>query len=240
MEVLRRLDISTETLAAHGVRIYKLGLTYPIEPTRMQEFAHGLDGDAGRSRRRGRSSRTQLRTLFYNAAAAPGDRRQARCARARRCVSALGELRPSRLIEIVADWLVAPLPRPRPPPPACATSRCPSCCRNASDSVKRLPYFCAGCPHNTSHQGARRLARAGRHRLPLHGELDGPRHRRPDPDGRRRRRLGLARDVHEGAARVPEPGRRHLLPLGLSRDPPGRRGERHASPTRSCSTTRSR
>ena len=35
MEVLRRLDISLDTLAAHGVRIYKLGLTYPIEPTRM-------------------------------------------------------------------------------------------------------------------------------------------------------------------------------------------------------------
>jgi indolepyruvate ferredoxin oxidoreductase len=29
MEVLRRLDISPETLAQHGVRIYKLGLTYP-------------------------------------------------------------------------------------------------------------------------------------------------------------------------------------------------------------------
>ena len=29
MEVLRRLDITPETLAQHGVRIYKLGLTYP-------------------------------------------------------------------------------------------------------------------------------------------------------------------------------------------------------------------
>ena len=86
-------------------------------------------------------------------------------------------------------------------------------------------------------QGARGLARAGRDRLPLHGLVDGPRHRGPDPDGRRGRRLGLARDVHQGAARVPEPRRRHLLPLGLSGDPPGDRRQAPTSPTRSCSTT---
>src|SRR6476661_6538467 len=43
MEVLRRLEISSETLAQHGVRIYKLGLTYPVEPTRMTQFARGLN-----------------------------------------------------------------------------------------------------------------------------------------------------------------------------------------------------
>ena len=57
MEVLRRLDISLDALAAHGVRIYKVGLAYPLEPTRLDAFAQGLDeilvdrgeGPAGRA-----------------------------------------------------------------------------------------------------------------------------------------------------------------------------------------------
>ncbi len=76
-------------------------------------------------------------------------------------------------------------------------------------------------PAQHQHQGARGVARAGRHRLPLHGVVDVARDRRPDPDGRRGRRLGQPLDVHQGAARVPEPGRRHLLALGLPGDPPG-------------------
>ena len=42
MEVLRRLEITPAQLAEHGVRVLKLGLTYPIETTRMTAFAAGL------------------------------------------------------------------------------------------------------------------------------------------------------------------------------------------------------
>ena len=35
MEVLRRLDLDPNALAAAGVRVYKVGLVYPLEPTRM-------------------------------------------------------------------------------------------------------------------------------------------------------------------------------------------------------------
>src|SRR5450755_4156994 len=43
LEVFRRLDISLEALAAAGVRLYKVGLSYPLEPTRLQAFAEDLD-----------------------------------------------------------------------------------------------------------------------------------------------------------------------------------------------------
>ncbi|MBC7605129.1 MAG: indolepyruvate ferredoxin oxidoreductase family protein [Ramlibacter sp.] len=147
MEVLRRLNISETTLASHGVRIYKLGLTYPIEPTRMAEFVAGLK-EVLVIEEKGPVVEDQLRSMFYNAPVRPvivGKKD----AQGNALVSELGELRPSRLIEIVANWLVGHFPnldrrnfvRHFTPPELLS---------NASDGVKRVPYFCAGCPHNTS------------------------------------------------------------------------------------------
>lgn len=147
MEVLRRLDITTDTLAAHGVRIYKLGLTYPVEPTRMREFARGLQ-EILVIEEKGPVVEEQLRSLFYNAAERPAIVGK-RDARERPLVSALGELRPSRLIQVVADWLAghfADLDRRH----LVRDFTLPELLSNESDAVKRLPYFCAGCPHNTS------------------------------------------------------------------------------------------
>jgi len=147
MEVLRRLDISPETLARHGVRIYKLGLTYPIEPTRMTEFARGLR-ELLVIEEKGPVVEEQLRSMFYNAAERPVIVGKSD-ARGRPLVSALGELRPSRLIEIVANWIADHYPdldRRH----LVRDFTLPELLSNESDSVKRLPYFCAGCPHNTS------------------------------------------------------------------------------------------
>ena len=72
---------------------------------------------------------------------------------------ALGELRPSRLIELVADWLAAHFPAARPAPPGARLHAAASCSRNDGDAVKRLPYFCAGCPHNTAPRCPRARAR---------------------------------------------------------------------------------
>ncbi|MDB5872651.1 MAG: pyruvate ferredoxin oxidoreductase [Ramlibacter sp.] len=147
MEVLRRLDISPDTLARHGVRIIKLGLTYPIEPVRIGEFVRGLR-EVMVIEEKGPVVETQLRDMFYNAPNRPvivGKRN----AMGDALISEAGELRPSRLIEVVANWLAAHFPdldrrhlvRDFTPPELLS---------NASDSVKRLPYFCAGCPHNIS------------------------------------------------------------------------------------------
>ena len=45
-------------------------------------------------------------------------------------------------------------------------------------ALARLPYFCPGCPHSSSTHVPEGSKGAGRHRLPLHGPVDGPRHRR--------------------------------------------------------------
>lgn len=153
MEVLRRLEISPESLARVGVRLYKVGLSFPIEQTRMLAFASGLQ-ELLVVEEKGAVVEGQLRELFYNRPAAERPAIVGKHGRdGRPLVSALGELRPSRLIELVAHWLHGHFPghaelndhlqhvRDFTPPQLLS---------NAADAVKRLPYFCAGCPHNTS------------------------------------------------------------------------------------------
>ncbi|HEX2542544.1 MAG TPA: indolepyruvate ferredoxin oxidoreductase family protein [Caldimonas sp.] len=163
LEVFRRLDIPLEALAAAGVRLYKVGLAYPLEPTRLEAFASGLDEILVVEEKAGLVEQ-QLRDLFYNRPVRPTIVGK-RDAGGKPFVSELGELRPSRLIELVAGWLAQRFP---------ALDRrslvvdftVPELLANAGDAVKRVPYFCAGCPHNTSTkvpEGSRAQAGIGCH-----------------------------------------------------------------------------
>ncbi|MGA0609265.1 indolepyruvate ferredoxin oxidoreductase family protein [Caldimonas sp. KR1-144] len=153
MEVLRRLEVTPELLESAGVRLYKVGLSFPIETTRMREFAKGLK-EILVVEEKGAVVEAQLRELFYNdpvatrpAISGKRDRHGAPM------LSALGELRPSRLIVPVAHWLAEHLPGREALLSHLHSLNdftLPTLPSNASDSVKRLPYFCAGCPHNTS------------------------------------------------------------------------------------------
>ena len=153
MEVLRRLEITPAMLAEAGVRLYKVGLSFPVETTRMQAFAHGLQ-EILVIEEKGPVVETQLRDLFYNAPVGARPVIVGKKDRAgRSLVSDVGELRPSRLIELVAHWIAEHFP-------ANATLgdhlqhvrdfTLPELLANEGDAVKRVPYFCAGCPHNTS------------------------------------------------------------------------------------------
>jgi indolepyruvate ferredoxin oxidoreductase len=108
----------------------------------------------------------QIKNLFYNAP--PGARPRVlgkSDEEGRALISATGELRPSRLIEIVAAWLArhdAALDRRH----HVRDFTAPELLSNAGDAVKRQPYFCAGCPHNTSTkvpEGSRASAGIGCH-----------------------------------------------------------------------------
>jgi indolepyruvate ferredoxin oxidoreductase len=169
MEVLRRLEITPAMLAEAGVRLYKVGLSFPIETTRMRRFAQGLS-EILVVEEKAPVVETQMRELFYNAAACE---RPAivgkRDAEGRPLVSAVGELRPSRLIELVAHWIARHFPGNRTLGDHLQHVRDftpPELLANAADSVKRVPYFCAGCPHNTSTrvpEGSRAQAGIGCH-----------------------------------------------------------------------------
>jgi len=163
LEVFRRLDISLDALAAAGVRLYKVGLSYPLEPTRIAAFAEGLS-EILVVEEKGAVVETQMRDQFYNALARPAIVGK-RDAEGRPLVSEVGELRPSRLIEIVANWLAARFPQ-LDRRHLVVDFTVPQLLSNIGDAVKRLPYFCAGCPHNTSTkvpEGSRAQAGIGCH-----------------------------------------------------------------------------
>ena len=151
MEVLRRLNVPLSTLADAGVRLRKIGLSFPLEPCAIEGFVDGLH-EVLVIEEKGPVVETQLRALLYNASAARRPLIVGKTdASGAPLVSALGELRPSRLIEITADWLA----RHRPALDRRALVRDftpPALLANSADSVKRAPYFCAGCPHNISTQ----------------------------------------------------------------------------------------
>ncbi len=165
MEVLRRLDLDPNALAAAGVRVYKVGLVYPLEPSRMLEFTQGLT-DVLVIEEKAPVVERQIKELIFHR---PDFQRPRvvgkRDEHEKPLLSELGELRPSRIMAVVAEWLARLNP---------ALDRrhlvvdftAPCVLSNAADATRRLPYFCSGCPHNTSTklpEGSRALAGIGCH-----------------------------------------------------------------------------
>ncbi|GLU32761.1 indolepyruvate ferredoxin oxidoreductase family protein [Trinickia caryophylli] len=149
MEALRRLDLSPADLDAAGVRIYKVGLSFPLETSRIDRFVDRLR-EVLVIEEKGPVVEQQIKDHLYNRT--EGSRPVVigkHDAAGASLVAALGELRPSRVLPVLADWLA----RHRP-----ALDRrervvdlvAPAILSNAADAVRRTPYFCSGCPHNTS------------------------------------------------------------------------------------------
>jgi len=165
MEVLRRLDLDPNALAAAGVRVYKVGLVFPLEPTRIEEFAQGLT-DMLVIEEKGPVVERQIKELLYHLPDAQRPRVVGKTDEHGKAVlSALGELRPSRIMGTVADWL-ARLNPALDRRHLVVDFQTPTLLSNAADAVRRQPYFCSGCPHNTSTklpEGSRAQAGIGCH-----------------------------------------------------------------------------
>lgn len=140
VHALGRLGISESDLAAAGVRLLKLAVLYPLNIETVIDFASGLSEVLVVEDKRG-FIEDLVKSALFGMASAPrvvGKRDE----RGAQLLSHTGEVDPDVLADVLAARLVQ-LGRP--------VSRV----RAAADlleplSLVRGPYFCSGCPHNTS------------------------------------------------------------------------------------------
>ena len=176
-QALDDLGIDERVAAEIGLCVYKLALTWPIEPEGMIRFAGGLDEIIVVEEKRG-FIEDQLTRLFYNRADAPARIVGKRDETGRPLLPERGELSPG----IVAKALAARLRRPGGPAADDADldrrlvqrlSRLDQIAGQAAKTapvLSRSPYFCSGCPHNTSTRlpdGSRAMAGIGCHAMAM-------------------------------------------------------------------------
>ena len=171
-QALDELGISPAEAAGIGLCLYKVAMPWPLEPEGVREFAEGLAEVLVVEEKRA-VIETQLKDQLYNW---PADRRPRIIGkfdeRGAWILPSNGELAPGQIARVIAQrlaglggapWLAASLAR-------IEASERQAGGVNGADIVpfQRTPYFCSGCPHNTSTrvpEGSRALAGIGCHYL---------------------------------------------------------------------------
>jgi indolepyruvate ferredoxin oxidoreductase len=166
------LGISDRDAEQLGLRIYKVALTWPLEEQGAKRFAEGLQDVLVIEEKRG-FIEDQLMRILYNVDAryrpsVVGKRDETGAS----LLPSEGELNPT----IVASALVARLRRLGHQSPlleqrlARLEAFDQPATGHASITIARTPFFCSGCPHNTSTklpEGSRAMAGIGCHGMVL-------------------------------------------------------------------------
>lgn len=152
LEALDQLGIDRPTAEGLGLSIYKVALTWPLEPEGLSAFVEGLEEIFVIEEKRSLVER-QVRELLYNRPAGRRPRVVGKQDEAgARLLSPNSELSPETLVEALASRLLllgGDATR-------LVTLRLDEwrskrrCAPLAPASLTRTPFFCSGCPHNTS------------------------------------------------------------------------------------------
>jgi len=170
-QALEDLGLPSARLHELGVRIYKVGMPWPLEPQGILRFADGLQDVIVVEEKRALLE-DQIMKLLYRL---PADRRPRVIGKTdesgRLLLPSLGEINPAMVARVVAERLES-----HGVTDAAMAQRLSRIKEKEAQAAApppktvRTPFFCSGCPHNTSTrvpEGSRAMAGIGCHGMAL-------------------------------------------------------------------------
>jgi indolepyruvate ferredoxin oxidoreductase len=164
-QALEELGVDECRAAEYGISLLKIGFVWPMDPEIIRDFARGLDEILVVEEKRALLE-PQIKEHLYALAERPrviGKYDEA----GSWILPSAGDLSPGRIALVIGARLKSFVTDPRLDR---AIARIEAVDRRARDAVpppiKRIAYFCSGCPHNTSTrvpEGSRALAGIGCH-----------------------------------------------------------------------------
>ncbi len=165
MQALAELGIDARQAELLGMRIYKVGMPWPLEPVGAKEFAQGLDQVLVVEEKRP-FVESQLKELLYELPDAERPKILGkRGLDGAPLLPSTGELDAALIARVLADWLPLDSHTGEVSRYLSVVSEKQAECAQLP-KIARPPYFCAGCPHNVSTrvpEGSRALAGTGCH-----------------------------------------------------------------------------
>jgi len=165
MEALSLLGIDEAQAREIGIDVYKVGMVWPLETEGARAFLRGKEEAMVVEEKRG-IIESQLKEDLYDF---PGDKPSRMVGKydeeGNPLVPWVGELSPSLLAPIVAKRLIHEFPNLNFDAELAAIAASNTGV-TTFEGVARLPFFCSGCPHNTSTrvpEGSQALAGIGCH-----------------------------------------------------------------------------
>ncbi|QPC42221.1 indolepyruvate ferredoxin oxidoreductase family protein [Kaustia mangrovi] len=147
-QALDELGIDEVKAADLGLRLLKVAMVWPLDPEIVEEFADGLDLIVVVEEKRSLIE-TQIREQLYGREGAPaivGKKDEA----GEHLFPAFGALDPNRIALAIGERLPQNGVSEAMAERIAALGKAQKSLRNVPSLPARIPYFCAGCPHNSS------------------------------------------------------------------------------------------
>jgi indolepyruvate ferredoxin oxidoreductase len=163
-EALNELGIDEARAAKLGLRVLKLAMVWPVDPSIVEKFAEGLKLIIVVEEKRALIE-THVKEQLYNIKSSPiviGKRDE----REEHLFPAFGTLEPHQIAAAIGERLLQYNDDAELAARLDAVRQRKAAVRKLADIITRIPYFCAGCPHNSSTvvpEGGRGYAGIGCH-----------------------------------------------------------------------------
>lgn len=153
VEALRGLGLDEKATAALGIGVYKVGMVWPLEPTRLRAFAETCDEIFVVEEKRP-IIEDQISTILYNLPAGSRPMLTGKLdENGAPLLKAVGEIDPDLMMHVIAGRLRSRIDDAGLQARLRAIKPLETGIPTISFGVRELlrpPSFCAGCPHNTS------------------------------------------------------------------------------------------